>query len=525
MDNKTTVSDFNLAVILHNFIATAKRLILFALILTLLAGLITYFYTDRNYSPKYSASAVFAVSATYASTTDITSRSDWIDANTAKTLSQTFPYVIKSENTNMLLLQALGKNSVNGTITATATSDVGIFTLMVTSSSAQDAFDILYAVIDVYPQAAGSILGDTQIEILNEPLEPPTEPNNANNALKQALTYSSIVFLLCLLLIFLLSLTRKTIHSAQDLQRLFNMKCLAYIPNVQLKKHSKATNLTITVTNPRVGASFNESVRNLRVKLKKLLPEQQCHILLITSTLPNEGKSTVATNLALSLSAEGKRVILIDGDLRKQSLKAALGVDQASDGLVEILRGNSQNFRLLNVPKSTLLLLSGDETTDQPQPLLDSPRMGQVLKLLRSKLDFIIIDTPPAGILSDAVTISKYVDAAIYVVRQDLASSTQIFDSIQSLETDGVRILGCVLNQTQAGTTQSGYGSKYANSYGYSYGYKYASDAYHYGSKSSHYAQAASGTDTPVDFANAQPEKPFSQPEDTSEELQDLGKL
>ena len=461
--------DINFAVILHNFINAAKRLIWIALILALAVGAFRYYRLDSSYQPVYSSSVVFSVQASYASTTDIGTRSNWLDSSAAATLSQTFPYIIRSENTKMLLELELGKSIPANSITATSTADAGLFTMTATAYSPQDAFDIMNAAITIYPQAASSILGDTQIHIINIPLEPPTTPDNANNAFSSALTFAAITFVVCVLVIFLLSLTRKTVHAAEDLRKLVNLKCLAYIPAVKLKKRTTKANLTLTITNPRVSSAFNESIRNLRVRMQKILKERDAKVLLITSTLPDEGKTTVSVNLSLSLASEGKRVILIDGDLRKQSLKASVGLDAPSDGLVEILSGNAKNFRLLNVPNSTLLLLSGDETTDRPQPLLDTPRLRQVLELLRSKLDYIIIDTPPAGILSDAATFAKFADATLYVVRQDLASTAQILNSIQTLAASDVELIGCVLNQTQAGTNRYGYGSKYHSGYGYKY--------------------------------------------------------
>ena len=461
--------DINFAVILHNFINAAKRLIWIALILALAVGAFRYYRLDSSYQPVYSSSVVFSVQASYASTTDIGTRSNWLDSSAAATLSQTFPYIIRSENTKMLLELELGKSIPANSITATSTADAGLFTMTATAYSPQDAFDIMNAAITIYPQAASSILGDTQIHIINIPLEPPTTPDNANNAFSSALTFAAITFVVCVLVILLLSLTRKTVHAAEDLRKLVNLKCLAYIPAVKLKKRTTKANLTLTITNPRVSSAFNESIRNLRVRMQKILKERDAKVLLITSTLPDEGKTTVSVNLALSLASEGKRVILIDGDLRKQSLKASVGLDAPSDGLVEILSGNAKNFRLLNVPNSTLLLLSGDETTDRPQPLLDTPRLRQVLELLRSKLDYIIIDTPPAGILSDAATFAKFADATLYVVRQDLASTAQILNSIQTLAASDVELIGCVLNQTQAGTNRYGYGSKYHSGYGYKY--------------------------------------------------------
>lgn len=484
-EKNESLLDFNPRVILHNFVNAAKHLLWIVLLLSAAAGALQYVQVNRAYSPVYSSSAVFSVRACYVSTIDITSTNPYLDNNAALTLAQTFPYVIYSENTQMLLCAELGKPYLDGSVSAYSTADAPLFTMTATSSNPQSAYDLLLATIKVYPQAASNILGDTQIEIINLPLAPSTVPNNQNTSLSSALMVAVVVFAVGLLAIFLLSLTRKTVHSAEDLHKLVNLKCFGYVPLVKLKKHSNKSNLSVTITNPRLGSAFNESIRTLRVKILKALEAKDAHVLMITSTIPSEGKTTVATNLALSLASEGKSVILIDGDLRKQSLKKTIGIEQPSDGLVEILSGDTRNFHLLNVPESTLLLLSGDETTQQPQPLLDTPRMKQVLKLLREKLDYIIIDTPPAGILSDAATIAKYCDATLYIVRQDLASTTQILSSIQSLASADVDIIGCVLNQTQAGTTRYGYGSKY-DSYGYGYGSKYSA----YGKKYSRYNAA-----------------------------------
>jgi capsular exopolysaccharide synthesis family protein len=474
-------SGFNPRVVMHNFISACKRLIWIVIVVSIAFGYFSYRRADRAYSPYYSSEAVFSVTASYYATTDILSYSTFINTTAAQTLSATFPYVIRSENTQRLLKQELDMDYIPGTINATATADAALFTLTVTGSNAQHAYDLLKATIKVYPQAASTILGDTRIDVINMPLGPSTKPMNTNNAVQQGLSSVVPVFLGGLLLIFLLALTRKTVHSADDLRKLVNLKCLAYIPGIKLKKRSHSNNLTITITNSRVGSIFSESVRNLRVKVQKAMDHRHAHILMISSTIPDEGKTTVATNLALSFAAEGSKVVLIDGDLRKQSLKSALGIDQPSEGLVEFLSDNAKTVSLLSVPHSSLYLLSGDKTTDQPQPLLDTPRLKKLFDSLREHVDYIIIDTPPTGILSDAATIAKYADCALYVVRQDQASTTQIFNALQTLNSVEIPILGCVLNHTQAGTTRYGYGSKYSGSYGYSYGYKYSDSYRRYG--------------------------------------------
>lgn len=474
-------SEFNPRVIMHNFFTACKRLIWIVLAAAVAFGFYSYRRADRNYSPYYSSQAVFSVQASYYATTDILSYSSFINTTAAQTLSATFPYVIRSENTQRLLKQELNMSYIPGTINATSTAESALFTLTVTSSNAQHAYDLLKATIKIYPQAASTILGDTRIDVINMPLGPNNTPMNSNHAVQTGVRSTIPVIGVGLVLIFLVALSRKTVHSADDLRKLINLKCLAYVPGIKLKKRSNSNNKTITITNSRVGSIFSESIRNLRVKVQKAMDHRHAHILLISSTIPDEGKTTVATNLALSFAAEGSRVVLIDGDLRKQSLKAALGIDQPSEGLVEFLGDNAGSVSLLNVPHSNLYLLSGDKTTDQPQPLLDTPRLKKLFDSLREHVDYIIIDTPPAGILSDAATIAKYADVALYVVRQDLASTTQIFNALQSLNAVEIPILGCVLNHTQAGTTRYGYGSKYSGTYGYSYGYKYSDSYRRYG--------------------------------------------
>lgn len=504
MNENNAASAPVVSVILHNFQRAFAHLFWFPVILAVLIGPFLGIRERKSYRPVYRDSVCFSVRANYYSTTDLGNQGSYLNSNAATQLAATFPYVIASDTTRALVSQELGRNFNVRSIAATSVADAALFTITVSGSKPQEVFDVLNALVAVYPQAAAPFIGDTQIEVIDRPLAPPTQPVNDDNSLLTGLLGALGGFVFGSALIFLVSLSRKTVHSAEDLHKLVNIKCLAYVPSVRMKKRSNRSNLNVLITNPRISVSFSESIRNLRVKLQKTTAESGGKVIMVTSTLPAEGKTTVSTNLALSLAAEGKRVILVDGDLRKQNMKSLLGVENSVDGLVEILSDTSTNFRLLNVPNSTLLLLSGTETTDRPQPLLDSPRMKQLIDLLRSRLDYIIIDTPPAGILSDAATIAKYVDATLYVVRQDLAGSIQIQNSIQSLSSSDANIVGCVLNCTQQGTTRYGYSSKYGNKYGYgykrSYGYGYT-----YGSKSRYYEakHTAEELTNELDFTSA----------------------
>lgn len=461
------VLEIDLSVMWHNFLVAWKHLFWIPLVLMILGGGFMYL---RNRNPgeyTYTSKAVFAVSANYSSSTDILSYNYYYDKAAAKQLSATFPYILSSDAMNMLIRQDLGVKEVNGVITASSVAEAGLFILNVTSSTPEDAYTILNSVIRVYPQAATAVLGDTQITIIDEPTIP-TEPNETYSEKRPVVIGIAIGALLGLVILFLISLSRKTVHAADDLRKLVNLPCIAYLPQVHVKKRKKNVGQSITIQNEKTGTDFVESVRLLRRKvIKSLQNVDGCKVLMVTSTIPDEGKSTVSTNLALSLAADGYRVILIDADLRNQSLKKTLAMDTPSEGLTELLTGKNKQFALLEVPDSSLLLLAGDKTVEHPQRLLDSKRMENIIQTLRDQLDYIIIDTPPCGVLSDAATLAKYADAAIYVVRQDMASTYQIAESIQAISNTGVKIIGTVINGTQQGTTQYGYGSKYGYTYGY----------------------------------------------------------
>lgn len=451
-------SERNLWSVLRAFFRLCRRYLWIFVVLAVGLGALTAYRAERGFTPYYSTSAVFSVRAAYRATTDILNESSYMNQTAAQTLAATFPYVIDSENTRLLLKQKLGVEELPGSISATTTAGAALFTLTVTGSEPERIHELLLAVIEIYPQAASNILGDTQIHVINLPSAPPTEPANGVDSVRQGVKSAVPVVLVGMGLCFLMAFGRKTVNSDEDLRKVVNLKCLTHVPSVKRKRRSGGKQTQISISNPRVSTAFSESIRSLRMKLHRDMDERQAKVLIVSSTVPDEGKSTIAANLALSMAAEGYKVLLIDGDLRKQSIKSLLGVKEASQGLLELLMDERLTLRPVVVPESKLLLLAGDKTCEQPQPLLDTPRMERLLSGLRERLDYVIIDTPPAGMLSDAATMAKYADAALYVVRQDLAATTQIVNSLQTLATADLPMLGYVLNYSTAEKSRYGYG-------------------------------------------------------------------
>ena len=156
--------------------------------------------------------------------------------------------------------------------------------------------------------------------------------------------------------IFALAYFRKTVHNTEDLHELLSTPSLGVLPKVRFKARTKQ-NKKILLTNAQLEESYVEAMRGVSFQLRKELETQPAKVIMVTSTSPSEGKSTVSANLALMLSSEGARVVLVDCDLRKQTLKDLFGVTEPSVGLVDLIKnGGSVDKALLSVEGSRLKL-------------------------------------------------------------------------------------------------------------------------------------------------------------------------
>ena len=466
METTNRQSDFNFSVFLHNFRMSFRRMFWIPLLLALALGGFGYVRTQRSYTPVYQAKAVYIVSSNYAESTDISLYSYLYDSNAASRLTSTFPYILETDAAKQMTYRLTGSYRLPASVTGASMADSNIFTITVQGGSYAAVQQTLDVVVAIYPQAAANILGNITLEPLEAP-EFPTEPINRPASMKTCVKYALVGLVAGLALIALAAYLRKTVHTSEDLRRLVNTPCIGMLPSVRFKARTGA-DTRVLLTNPRIPDAYVDAANALRFKLKKELERQSAQVIMVTSTNPSEGKSTVAANLALAMAAQGSRVILVDADLRKPSQKEIFGIHEPSEGLAELVASSAEKISPIAVPGTSLLLLSGEKTADQPQRFLASHRMRKILASLKEQMDYIILDTPPCGFLSDAATLAPYVDGVIYVVRQDYVSCAAIADSMQALSATDVRFLGCVINNAERGTAKHGYGAK-----NYGYGAKY----------------------------------------------------
>ncbi len=210
-----------------------------------------------------------------------------------------------------------------------------------------------------------------------------------------------------------------------------------------------------------------EAFRIMRTNLQFVDVDQSKKVIVFSSSVPGEGKTSTATNVALALHQAGTKTLLVDGDMRRPQVAQLFGLEQAV-GLTTVLLGRIDLDEAIQTDNgSGLDILTSGNLPPNPAELLQSQAMKQLLSDVRDEYDVVVIDAPPLLPVTDAALIAAQVDGAVMVVRQGKTSKDQVSHSLQRLEAVGARALGVALNMVPAKRREGGYGY---GGYGYGYG-------------------------------------------------------
>lgn len=430
-----------------------------------------------GYSPLYRCEATFTV------TTD---NGNSYSNTTANQMSETFPYILDSTYFQSVLLDELGQDTLNGTITANTISGSNMVTMRVDSPSVEDAQNILEAALQVYPEVSRFVLGEITFHLLDD-ISVPTEPYN-RPSLKHILGYGGLcgLFVACCI-VLLMALFSKTAKSNEEIENWFSMENLGVLPEVKQKARKNSTiRRHISALDKRMPHGFRESTQSLDVRVRTILEKNNSKMLLVTSTMAGEGKSTVAINLAEQMAKNGYNVLLVDLDLRKQQ-DAALLNNTGGKSVAEVLQSEPEEQNFIRQLDNGIYFWGGDKTCDKPIAVLRNNRLFSVLKELRAQMDYIILDTPPCGLIQDAAMLADLADAILFVVGYDRVTRSDISEALSMLDARNAKIIGYVMNKfPQSGSGRYGYGY---GKYGYGrYGYgRYGYGRYGYGGYASSY--------------------------------------
>lgn len=265
--------------------------------------------------------------------------------------------------------------------------------------------------------------------------------------------------------------------------------------NASSQNASSARKRLLTVKSP---FAIKEAYNAIRTKLMFTGKGERCPVFAVTSSMTHDGKTTNAVNLSISIAFAGKKVLLIDGDMRKPTVYRYFNVDNAN-GLSEILAGLTNEVHIRKTDVDNLHILTSGLVPPNPAELFSSKQMDTLLEYVRKYFDFVIIDTPPINVVTDAATIAEKVTGYVYVVQSGKNQIYEVTYGLSAIQEMGGSVVGIILNDPAGKATnrfgyrkdriyanrrsyyrRNGYGGYYGygNNYGYGYGYGYYGGSY-----------------------------------------------
>ena len=234
-------------------------------------------------------------------------------------------------------------------------------------------------------------------------------------------------------------------------------------------KHRSAADFMIASGND-VPFNYVESFKSLRTNLNFIAATEKLNTFILTSAIPGEGKSNTAINLAITLAEDNKSVVVVDCDLRKPSLNRYLKLGRNFKGLTDILTGNATvEDALIQFEDLGIHVLTAGAVPPNPSEMLSAEPMQKLVEDLKAAFDYVILDTPPVSVVTDAAILGRYADGALLCVRSDFAPKETVQLAKERLTAVGVRILGVVLTGFDAKNDHK------SSAYSYTYEYEYKS--------------------------------------------------
>lgn len=415
------------------------------LMVAVMGVMLSHAYISSSYVPEYTSTGIYVVTPKQ-STGYVYSNKIFADS-----VVTVFQNLMNSDIMKNKIKKDLHVSNLDAIMEISLIEETNLMKVTVTSKDPILSFNAIDSIMTNYTDLSEYLTSDAVFESL----EAPIVATNANNALmprKKSLMVGLACGLLTILILSTSSVMRRTIKTESAVEEQLDTTLLGTIYHEQKNRTMKSKIVqsvkALLVTSPVVTTKFIEAFNNIRIKIEyehDRKPEK--NTLLVSSAYENEGKSTVVLNIALSLVKEGKKVIVIDGDLRKPAMCKMLDIPEKDViDMTSLLEGKCGLDEAMYHDNTGLNLVMPSRGHSGTYEYMKSGAMHDLISKCSQMADYVIIDTPPMTMVSDAEAIMDNVDFSVLVARHDFSYIEDLNNSVSVMKSSSSKFLGCILN-------------------------------------------------------------------------------
>lgn len=485
--NEIHLSDFSVRCLVKFLVKHLWMILAGVLIFAMTASI----YVNLLYTPRYKATTTYTVTSrktSYTSSTNISSATEVTSVLTEMLGTDMALKSIQESNPKLL--------DFSGSLSATQVGSSNFIVVSVTDSSPEVAFLAMQAVADILPNYTDYVSSDCIVQVIRNPAVSSAPINSVDDDLTRNAAIIGGVVMVALLCWFFTH--QETIQTRSGARHLLSAHIITTVYKEDRRKGLKnkfrrGPKVPLQVFSPTATFAYTEQINAICAQMEHEAAAEGSKIFLFTGVSENEGKTTIAGNVAAALSMMGKRVALLDCDLRNPSMNTFFDGKYASNMPLNQLLSRPLTKETLFAcmqrhDRLGLFMLFPMGSDRRCTELLSGTTMDELLHQLRI-FDFVILDTPPMGMFAEAEALAAKVDATMLVVRQDTSPACDINDATDILRNASAKFMGVVLNDMTHSITE-GYGYSYGYGYGYGYGRGYG---YGYAERSSQKSKQRKG--------------------------------
>lgn len=435
------------------------------LFFSLSAAMATDIVVNELYVPRYTATTTLYVTSKGVNNTVYT------DISTTSTLAEELSYVLSTSVMERKVAKELGMEELDAEVTVEQASGTNMLTITVTADTAVNAFRVINCMIDNYDTVTEYVLADAVIDIIQAPVVPASPSNSVQDRKLMEEAFLAAAVIVILLTAFA-SWIRDTVKNEYDFKDKIDAALLGVICHekkgrrFQNKKARKKDSMLIT--NPLRSFRYVETYKMAASQIRSRMEQEGAKVLLVTSVIENEGKSTVAANLALALAQERKNVVLIDCDFRKPAQYKIFQMPKEDfQDVPKVLKTGEHLSDVFSRDMTSGLYTVFNATPSSGiENISDNVVFKRLLDFCRGNMDYVLIDASPMAMVAETEELAQMSNATVLVVKRDLVLTADINDAIDALNNTNGQVLGCIFNDA-AGKVFSSQGSGYSSHYGY----------------------------------------------------------